>query len=65
MESWNDVFNGQFRSKRESWEIEDWEKDIRSILTQLNAIAYRLDKISGNLDKISESICEIHFDVKG
>lgn len=60
MESWNNVFNGQFRSKRESWEVEDWEKDIRNILTQINAIAYRLDKISGSLDKIAETLGKLN-----
>jgi hypothetical protein len=62
MESWNDVFNGQFRAKKESWEYEEWEKDIRSILTQINSIAYRLDKISGNLDKIAETLGEMHYE---
>lgn len=61
MDSWNDIFNGQF--KQQPKKEDKFEKDMQDIFTRLNEITYRLDSISGNLSKIAESLGEMQFDI--
>ena len=50
MESWNDVFGGQFR--KENWEKEPWEFSIERMERKLNNIEEELKKITAILIEI-------------